>query len=406
MKAFTLILLFAIIIYFPLSVSGQEILLFNPSPSLNAVGSTGTAIPTEDPLGFIWNPAQLGFTSMTNNYSYVFYPSKQISITTFPYSYEINSYAFNLGYNFEDLVRLPLSFGFGYSNVESNVFVNGLFSPVDDHHREYYNTYSFGLCVNYYLQLSAGFSIKDFTSILPEYEGYIIKANRTLNDFGLLLNVPVLRLINKNLTLELGDGEYLNPKFNFSLGYSKSNIGDSIYYFDGGRADPLPRVDKIGYGISTGIEYSTNDFNINVFNFSFTAEAEDVLITWRNYSQWDYQSTLSDLKLWKNVIMLEGDNKIVSRVGLKIDFVETVSLLHGHFQGRDYPSHRRTNGFELRAKGLFKLYALWAKDPITDFLKDHIDIRYYNTDFLQDKSNEIKMSGLVFYIQNINSLFN
>ena len=45
----------------------------------------------------------------------------------------------------------------------------------------------------------------------------------------------------------------------------------------------------------------------------------------------------------------------------------------GHFSGRGYYSES-TNGYELRAKGLFKLCALWAKDPITDFLRDHIDI--------------------------------
>ena len=51
-------------------------LLLNPSPSLSAMGATGTALPTEDPFGFLWNPAQLGYTSQTNNLSFIFYPSK------------------------------------------------------------------------------------------------------------------------------------------------------------------------------------------------------------------------------------------------------------------------------------------------------------------------------------------
>ena len=51
-------------------------LLLNPSPSLSAMGTTGTALPTEDPFGFLWNPAQLGYTSQTNNLSFIFYPSK------------------------------------------------------------------------------------------------------------------------------------------------------------------------------------------------------------------------------------------------------------------------------------------------------------------------------------------
>jgi hypothetical protein len=49
-------------------------LLLNPSPSLSAMGSNGTALPTENPFGFLWNPAQLGYTSQKNNFSYIFYP--------------------------------------------------------------------------------------------------------------------------------------------------------------------------------------------------------------------------------------------------------------------------------------------------------------------------------------------
>ena len=404
MKALLVLLLSALLSFLCPPVSGQEVLTINPSASLNAVGSTGTALPSDDPFGFIRNPAQLGFTSRTNNYSYVFYPEKLISLPNSFYRYELNSYALNLGYNFNDLTGIPLSFGFGYSNIESNIIVNSLASPVENHHRENYNTYSFGLCVDYVVQLSAGFSIKDFTSILPKYEGAIIEANRIVNDFGLLLNVPVINLIDKNLALELDENNRVKPEFNFSLGYSKSNIGDSIYFFDGGRADPLPRVDRIGYGVSTGIDYSTENLSINVFYFSFTAEAEDLLVGFDN-NGWKYNSTLSNLRFWKNVVQLEGNDHIVSRAGLRIDFAETISFSSGHFHSTGNSYYNKTNGFELRAKGLFKLYALWAKDPITDFLRDHIDIRYYNTNYNADSNLETKMTGLVFYVHNLNSLF-
>lgn len=50
-------------------------LLLNPSPSLSAMGATGSALPTNDPFGFLWNPAQLGYTSQTNNLTFIFYPT-------------------------------------------------------------------------------------------------------------------------------------------------------------------------------------------------------------------------------------------------------------------------------------------------------------------------------------------
>jgi len=371
-------------------------LLLHPSPSLSAMGATGTALPTEDPFGFLWNPAQLGYTSQTNNLSYIFYPSK---IDWLGFGIELKGNALNAGYNFKDLIGFPVSFGFGYSNPRLDF---GRFGGTD-----YYNAYSFGLGVDYFVQLSIGNTIKDIVSILGDFSIPPLQkgttAKTTVNDFGILLNIPVLKLIDEQIQLKLDEELIVRPDFNFSLGYSKSNIGDSIYYIDPLQADPLPRISRIGYGISTGFDLITDDFKINVFNFEFTVEVDDILIK-RDATNWSYQSTLSDLKFWKNIVQIEGDEKIVSHVGLKIDFFETVSLYTGHFSGRGF-GERKTNGYEFRAKGLLIIYALWANDPITDFLRDHIDIRYYNTNYFADSGLETKMTGLAFYIHNLDSLF-
>ena len=261
--------------------------------------------------------------------------------------------------------------------------------------------------VDYFVQLSIGYTVKDVTSILSDQptgeqqgEG---KAETTVNDFGVLLNIPVLKLIDDKMSTELDEGLYAQPTFNFSLGYSKSNIGDKISYIDFAQSDPLPRIDRLGYGISTGFDFVTDDFKINAFNLSFTVEAEDILVQ-SDTIGWEYQSTLSDLNFWKNIIQIEGDEKIVSRTGTKLDFVETVTLYFGHFSGRGY-DQRKTNGFEFRLKGFLKVAALWSKDPIMDFIRDHFDIRYYNTNYFADHFFETKMTGLAFYVHNLNELF-
>jgi len=377
-------------------------LLVNPSPSLSARGATGTALPIEDPFGFLWNPAQLGYTSQTNNLSFIFYPSKVDYTPNSNLDLEFKGIALNAGYNFKDLIGFPLSFGFGYSNIELDIrsyFNSG---------KESYKAYSFGLGMDYFVQLSIGYTIKDVTSIIdPDIfePGQMIQAETTVNDFGILLNVPVIKLIDEDLLLPIDGSLNGKPIFNFSLGYSKSNIGDEIYYIDPAQADPLPRMDRLGYGISTGFDLVSDNFIINAFNLSFTVEADDILIKRESMSSdWEYQPTLSDLKFWKNIVLIEGDDKIVSHAGTKLEFVETVSLNFGHFSGRGFYS-AKTSGYELRAKGLLKLYALWAKDPITDFLRDHIDVRYYNTNFFDDAWNETKMTGLAFYVHNLNDLF-
>jgi hypothetical protein len=374
-------------------------LLLNPSPSLSAMGTTGAALPTEDPFGFLWNPAQLGYISQTNNLSFIFYPTKMELSRMYP-DVQLKAIAFNAGYNFKDLIGFPLSFGFGYSNPELDYGVLG--------GNDSYNAYSFGLGVDYYVQLSIGYTIKDVTSILSDQptgeEQGSGKAETTVKDFGILLNIPILKLIDDKTKVQLDEKLFAKPIFNFSLGYSKSNIGDEIYYIDPAQADPLPRIDRLGYGISAGFDLVTDDFRINAFNISFTVEADDILIGWDGNKKY-YQSTLSDLKFWKNIMEIEGDDKIVSHAGTKLEFVESFAYYFGHFSGRNYSDPLKTNGFEIRAKGLLKLCALWAKHPVTDFLRDHFDIRYYNTNYFTDAWNETKMTGLAFYIHNLNELF-
>lgn len=391
-------------------------LLLQPSPSLAAMGQTGTALPTEDPFGFLWNPAQLGYTSQNNNLSFIFYPSKFEWLPNTNLDLEVKSLAFNVGYNFKDIIDFPLSVGFGYSNFEINF---GEFIRYDEngnpigtfHSKDYYHAYSLGFGIDYYVQLNAGITYKSITSILAGAGNIGVepgvgdgKAEPNVVDFGLLINVPVLKLIDENLKVELENDMLLKPDFNFSIGYSKSNIGDEVYYIDPAQADPLPRVDRLGYGISTGFDLLGDNFQMEVLNFSLTVEAEDILID-RDSTGWDYQSTLSDLQFVKNLINVEGTEEIVSHIGLKIDLFETVSFSTGHFSGRGFMDVAETGGYELRAKGLFKLWALWAKEPFTDFLRDHIDIRYYNTNYFADDWRETKMTGLALYVHNLNSLF-
>ena len=134
----------------------------------------------------------------------------------------------------------------------------------------------------------------------------------------------------------------------------------TLYYIDPAQADPLPRIDRTGYGISTGLDLISDNFRINAFNISFTVEADDILVTRDSTGNWEYESTLSDLQFWKNIVEIEGSQEIVSHAGTKLEFVESVSLYFGHFSGRGYYSEK-TNGYELRAKGLFKLMCIVGK---------------------------------------------
>ncbi len=410
--AFILTFLFVISIgqnNFAQGEAAVPFLLLQPSPSLAAMGQTGTALPTNDPFAFVWNPAQLGYTSRHNNLSFIFYPSKIDWIGSFFPGVELKGLAFNAGYNFTKLINFPLSVGFGYSRNEID-YGKFYYSESGDFSepKDYYNAYSLGVGVDYFVQFNAGFTIKNITSKISsrpvgEEQGKG-EAERTVTDFGLLINVPVIELVHPGLQIGFENQNKLIPFFNFSAGYSKSNIGDKIYYLDPAQEDPLPRIDRLGYGIYTGIDLVSDDFRINTIGLSFTAEADDILITRDSMGQSSYQSTLSELRFWKNIINIEGDGRIVSHAGFKIDLFETISLSLGHFTGRGFQV-RKTSGYELRTKGLFKLYAMWANDPITDFLRDHLDLVYYHTTFFDDNPMKTEMTGLAIFVSNIESLF-
>lgn len=48
-------------------------LSFPTSPMNASMGSVGTSLPTDNVYGFLYNPAQLGYTSQFTNFGFQFY---------------------------------------------------------------------------------------------------------------------------------------------------------------------------------------------------------------------------------------------------------------------------------------------------------------------------------------------
>lgn len=382
------------------------LLQYPVSPSLSGMGATGTSLPTDDPFGFLYNPAQLGYTSQENNLSFIIYPSS-LELSPFP-SVPINlsSFALNLGYNFKNLIDFPLTVGFGFARPEMSfgefTLTGGTFEPKD-----YYLAYSLGAGIDYGVQFNAGITYKSITSILGpinigvgEEQGSV-EANVSTFDYGLLLNVPVIRLIDDNPTLDLFENVPSIPFFNFSIGYAQLNVGDEIYYIDPAQADPLPRTARLGYGLSTGIDFIIQDMTLRVLSVSFTVDAE-VLLVLRSFDTNgavvnEYQSFLGDIDIYKNIIQMKGDENVISRSGFKLDLVETLTITWGKYSGKSSDS-KKTNGIEIRSKGLLKLLDKFTSDPTISYIANHFDIRYYNSNYNLDHFTETNFEGIAFVI--------
>ncbi|RPH70191.1 hypothetical protein EHM76_06705, partial [bacterium] len=61
---------------FPQGDAAVPFLLLPTSPKLTGAGAAGTAALIDDPYNFSFNPAHLGYSSRTSNFSTGFYPSK------------------------------------------------------------------------------------------------------------------------------------------------------------------------------------------------------------------------------------------------------------------------------------------------------------------------------------------
>ena len=227
------------------------------------------------------------------------------------------------------------------------------------------------------------------------------EANTGVFDFGFLLNIPVIKLIDDEANLELFENVPSIPFFNFSIGYSQLNIGDEIYYIDPAQADPLPRTARLGYGLSTGIDLKIEEMILRALELGFTVDAEDILVTrsmdTTGRSKLEYQSFLGDIDIGRNIIQMKGDENVLSRSGFRLDLIETLNVTWGKYSGRGFGS-LKTNGIVIRSKGLLKLLDKFTSDPTMNYIANHFDIRYYKSTYNIDNWDERNFEGIALVI--------
>lgn len=381
-------------------------LTFPVSPVTTGMGVTGASLPNDDPFGFLLNPAQLGHISQSTNLSFSFYPgSSEIwGLEDFTF----NSFAINLGYNLKDDLNFPISVGLGYARTNYTIDYWG-------YQNDIYSTFSLGVGIDYGVQFNAGLSLKHISSELSDrptsQTENTAEASITALDFGLLFNVPVIKLIDKNLQFDIFENNPLLPFFNFSTGYSQLNNGDEIYYIDPAQADPLPRIAKLGYGLSAGLNINMNQTYLKVIGFDFSVDAEDLLVDRKfvltpndtSVSN-EYQSFIGDIKIGKNIIAIEGDDKVVTKAGFELELFEIFSYRQGHLSGRGL-NNVKTNGFEIKSSGLLKIIAPSNDENPLKYLSDHFDLRFSYSNYSIFKDMETDYYSISIFVRNINSLF-
>jgi len=171
----------------------------------------------------------------------------------------------------------------------------------------------------------------------------------------------------------------------FTLGYSLTNVGAKVSYIDPGQADPIPRTARLGYTFNFALELSNNwTRKLNVVDYSFTVEAQDLLIKQDtvNFSP-QYQNLFGDISIGKNLIELHGDQNVIVHRGHILRLFETLIIVSGRFNGSGY-DNRKTNGIGFSSEGLFKLLNASTDNTIVNYLTNHFVVEYYNSNIFVD----------------------
>jgi len=367
---------------------------YSPSPRINALGMAGSSLPTDDPYGFYYNPAQLGYFSQTNNLSYQLYPSN-VDWGGFNQANFRNS-AVNIGYNFKNLLGgLSLSAGFGYihskldfgtvpvTTADSPDITLFSYSIYDE-----YDAYSVGIGIDYYVEFNVGITYKKILSGLfsSSPQGLNTYTNPSAMDYGLLLTVPVVKLIKPEYKFNMIEGVAAAPYFNISIGYSRLNQGgEAAINIDPTASTPLPRDSRLGYALSAGLNIKLSGKPFKLFSHDFTADAEEVMVnayqipTNNNYliKTFSYKDGLGDIQLG-NLFGVKGDDNVTMHKAHEFNLFESFSVMIGRFDGGGY-HNEESNGIGMRVKGLLNLLKAYTSNETFNFIADHIDVQYYSS---------------------------
>ena len=407
MKKYYLVVIFFLLLYKPSFSQGEAALPFlelQQSPLLLGAGQIGVSIPMSDPLGFYYNPAQLGFFSRENNFSMLALPQKTKWLKYFAPNLNLsfNTYGVTAGYNFNNRYNLPLSIGIGYIHNRMNY---GEYVSNNSTSESYdaFDCYSIGASYNYLLLFNLGFSIKSYDSHLSDLpvgeNNQIPAATGTAFDFGTLIIAPVSNLLFENVKYNLDPNSYIKPKFDLSLGYSILNMGKEVVYIDQAQADPIPRTARLGYTLDFGIDLFTDQIKLNAFDYSFTAEAEDILINSDEMGFHSYQGMLGDINFGKHLIDLKGDQNVVVHRGHIFRLFETVIITSGRYNGKGFNNYK-SNGFGFSSEGIFKLLSRSIANSVIGFIANHLAIEYFHSNNFVDTNFETNFQGLAFYFKN------
>jgi hypothetical protein len=370
-------------------------LLIPPAPEGLGMGGGSASVPTTDAIAPLINPGQLGVFSLANLLSASTYLPRSSWLPQYQLpdmSYGVT--AVNAGYNFRSLLSLPfdLSVGLGYSRVSldlgtfnvtssSGPTVIGTFQA-----KEYADDYTVGIGLAYYARLGLGYTYKRIVSALSavgtEQENSAGTGKTSAADIGLLLDVPILRIVSAISGASLDIAPQTAPFLDLSLGLVRDNVGDAMTYVDPAQADPLPRSAVVGLSLGTGITMTSGKTDWSLLAVRVVHQADQVLVTRHNDGTFDYLSGFGDISFWDNVVLGKSNPLVTSRRGWELQVGEFFAWREGTVDAPGFATYT-TSGYSISVGGLMKLFRALHHSPEADgswwgFAMDHFDLQFHS----------------------------
>jgi hypothetical protein len=392
-------------IHFPCFAQGESavpFLLIAPAPTTNGWGGVCTAVASDDPIATYVNPGQLGLFSQNAYFAASTYAPKtqwlpRYGIADLTY----NAGAVNAGVNLEKTfgLRLPLSFGVGYSRVYLTLGTFAVTNPNSPQPTGRFESweksecFSMGTGLDYYVRLGVGVNFETFASHLSsigtEAEAATGIADGSATDIGVLLEVPIIDIVGKAKGAPVTLGHGISPLANVSVGYAYQNHGSSITYVEAAQSDPLPRNAILGISAEIGLVADAGTHPLKLISFTLAREAEDLLVVRNADGTSGYQSGLGDISFFKHLVegRLDDNERPALHKGWQLGFGELFFLRGGSFtESPNYGARNyTTSGYGFRLGGLFRLLtavdADMRSDSILSFLAAHLDLGYDHAEY-------------------------
>lgn len=360
-------------------------------PVLQGAGSVGVAVNSYDVLGFNHNPAQLGNFGEKNNAALFFQPSEVEYEGNILSEMKINTFGGAVGYNFNSS-DLPLSIGLGFIHSQLD-YGYGKYLDVPGDVYDRYDMISVGAKYTYFLEFNLGFGIKNCKSVIPSSLYGEYKMSFTSLDFGFMATLPITKLWFNNLDYKINDENILKPKASITIGYALLNVGDSVSYSNLQHSDPIRRTANWGYSINLGLDFQYKNILMNLINYSFAAEVEDVLANRNAIGEIDYDGIFGNVRVVDNLINLKGTQEIIVHKGHIFDFFDTFTYSVGSLNGAGF-GVRTNNAICFKSDGIFKFLSTAVENETFKYVFEHFYLNYSESTYFEGAFYESTFNGI------------